>query len=82
MGKIITIRYCAPCHFEKQAVNLAEELNIQFGEILTDVVLESTQAIGIFEISIDDELVYSKNKTGRLPQPGEVEQLLMTRIYK
>ncbi|MDO9546218.1 MAG: Rdx family protein [Pelolinea sp.] len=81
MGKNVTIKYCAPCQYEKQALDLAEELKIQFGERLTEVVLEPTQSVGNFEVSMDGELVYSKKKTGRLPHPGEVEQLMMTRIF-
>lgn len=82
MGKIVSIEYCVPCQFEKTAVDLVEELKIQFGERLTDVKLEPTQSIGNFEVTMDGDLVYSKKKTGRLPHPGEIEQLLMTRIYK
>ena len=82
MGKLVTIKYCIPCRFEKQAVDLAEELKLQFGERLSEVVLEPTQSVGSFEVSLDEELVYSKEKNGRLPHPREIEQLMMTRIYK
>jgi selenoprotein W-related protein len=27
---------------------------------------------GVFEVKVDDELVFSKKKTGRFPDPGEV----------
>ena len=74
--------YCAPCQFEKNAVALAEDIKNQFGEKLSEVILEPTQTIGNFDVSIDGELVFSKNRAGRFPQPGEIEQLLMTRIYK
>ena len=82
MGKLVTIKYCVPCHFETQAIDLAEELKLQFGKRLAEVILVPSQSVGSFEISLDEELVYSKEKNGRLPHPGEVEQLLMTRIYK
>ena len=82
MGKLVIIKYCIPCRFETQAVDLAKELKIQFGERLTEVILEPTQSVGSFEVSLDEELVYSKKKNGRLPRPGEVEQLMITRIYK
>jgi selenoprotein W-related protein len=82
MGKLVTIKYCVPCRFEKQAVNLAEELKVQFRERLSEVILEPTQSVGSFEVSLDEELIYSKKRNGRLPHPGEVEQLMMTRIYK
>lgn len=34
---------------------------------------------GIFEISADGELLFSKKKLGRFPKPGEVEELLTAR---
>lgn len=81
MYKIITIKYCEPCGFKAKAEYLAEAIKAQFGEKQTRIVLEPTKLIGSFEISLDDDLIYSKNKTGRLPHPGEVEQILMTRIF-
>lgn len=82
MGRIIAIKYCLPCQYEKLATDLAEEFKIQFGERVSKVLLEPTQSIGSFEVSLDDELVFSKKAIGRLPQPGEVGQIIMTRIYK
>jgi len=78
----VTIEYCVPCHFEKQAVQLAEEIENQFSKRITQVVLEPTQSIGCFEISLSEELVFSKRNSGRLPHPGEVGQLIMTRLFK
>ncbi len=31
---------------------------------------------GVFEITVDGELVYSKKRTGRFPEDSEVESLL------
>ncbi|MFC1909407.1 Rdx family protein [Chloroflexota bacterium] len=31
---------------------------------------------GIFDVVVDDKLVYSKFKTGRFPEPGEVAGIL------
>ncbi len=31
---------------------------------------------GVFEVVVDDQLVYSKKATGRFPEAGEVEELL------
>lgn len=35
---------------------------------------------GVFEVKWGDELIFSKKKTGRFPQPGEVEGMLEQRI--
>lgn len=31
---------------------------------------------GIFEVTLGNRLLFSKRKTGRFPEPGEVEQAL------
>lgn len=31
---------------------------------------------GVFEVALDGDLVFSKRKLGRFPEPGEVEGLL------
>ena len=78
----VTIEYCAPCGFKKQAVQLADEIRSQFSGQISQIILESTQSIGSFEISLGTELVFSKKNSGYLPHPGEVEQLIMMRLFK
>ena len=78
----VTIEYCVPCHFEKQAVQLAEDIKNQFSGRISRVILEPTQSIGCYEISLGKELVFSKKNSGRLPHPGEIIQLLMMRLFK
>lgn len=77
----VTIEYCLPCHFEKQAVQLAKEIKDQFSGQVSQVILEPTQSIGCHEISLDEELLFSKKDSGRLPHPGEIVQLLMMRLF-
>lgn len=38
-----------------------------------------TGSKGIFDVEVDGELIYSKGKTGRHANPGEVLQLFETR---
>ena len=35
---------------------------------------------GVFEVTIDNELLFSKKKTGRFPLPGEVEAALEQKV--
>ncbi len=35
---------------------------------------------GVFEVVVDDQLVYSKKATGRFPEPGEVAALLAGKL--
>ena len=77
----VTIEYCVPCHFEKQAVQLAEEIRNQFTGQELQINLEPAQSIGCYEISLGKELVFSKKNSGRLPHPGEIVQLIIMRLF-
>lgn len=46
------------------------------------VRIEKSEVFGAFEVSLDGELLYSKKHSGRLPHPGEVENLVMERLHK
>jgi selenoprotein W-related protein len=35
---------------------------------------------GVFEVTLDDEMIYSKRATGRHAEPGEVKRLLQEAI--
>jgi selenoprotein W-related protein len=35
---------------------------------------------GVFEITVGNELIFSKKRSGRFPQPGEVERELGARV--
>lgn len=34
---------------------------------------------GVFEVTVDNEVLFSKKKSGRFPVPGEVEEKLSSR---
>jgi len=71
-----SIEYCAPCQYEKDAKNLAAILKEQFG--LDDNALEliPSKKIGTFEITVDGNLLYSKTKSGKMPAPEEIINLI------
>lgn len=82
MENKIVIEYCVPCRFEKQAKQLAGELSAQYGSKIADIELKPTRLVGSFEVFLQNELIFSKKTGGRLPHPGEVEQILLTRLFK
>jgi selenoprotein W-related protein len=48
---------------------LAEQIQAQLG-IPSQLIKGHS---GVFEVSLDDQLIFSKKKMGRFPEPGEVE---------
>ena len=56
---------------------------MQYSGKIADVEVKPSELIGIFDVYLDDKLIYSKLKgSGRLPKPGEVEQILFERLMK
>jgi len=55
---------------------------MQFAGKLQNAAIQPSDQTGCFEVFLQDELVYSKLKIGRLPHPGEVEQIIMERLLK
>ena len=37
---------------------------------------------GVFDVSVDGKLVFSKHELGRFPEPGEVERAIATLIVQ
>ena len=81
MKNPVTIEYCVPCGFEKQAAQLAKEIEDQFNGKISQVILKPTQSISSFEIFLGKEIVFSKKDSGHLPHPGEIGQLIMMRLF-
>ncbi len=77
MIKTLSIEYCVPCQFEKNAKDLAALIQIQFGLADEKIELIPSNKIGTFEVVIDGELIYSKSKSGRLPLPDEIIDLVL-----
>lgn len=55
---------------------------MQFAGKLKQADIQPSDRTGCFEVSFQGELVFSKLMFGRLPHPGEVEQLIMERLLK
>jgi selenoprotein W-related protein len=77
----ISIEYCVPCHFTENAARLAAELLALYEKKVESVTIIPSTVTGDFEVKMDNQLVYSKRTSGRLPNPGEVEELLAARLF-
>ena len=65
----VSILYWGMWNYEPQAVSLADEIKAGFEGASVEIVEGSG---GVFEVTVDGTLVYSKKETGRFPETGEV----------
>jgi selenoprotein W-related protein len=76
MGKPrIEIEYCTQCRWLLRAAWMAQELLTTFEAELGGVALVPG-AGGVFEIRVDDSLVWSRARRGRFPDIKELKQLV------
>jgi len=59
---------------------LASAIECAFPGLFANIDIKESNDVGTFDVFINKFLVYSKQKTGRLPHPGEVENLITKRI--
>ena len=68
----ISIQYCTSWGYLNQALSLRESIEKQFG-----VKAELIKGMGgVFEVSVNDNLLYSKKDLGRFPNENEIEDLI------
>ncbi|MFQ5660081.1 MAG: SelT/SelW/SelH family protein [Gammaproteobacteria bacterium] len=75
----IEIEYCAQCRFVLRAGWMAQELLFTFSEELVEVALIPGSG-GIFEVRVNNEVIFSKRETGRFPESSELKQLIRDKI--
>lgn len=69
----VSILYCTQCRWLLRAAWLAQELLTTFEEELGEVALRPGFG-GVFEIWVDDELIWSRRQEGRFPEAKEIKQ--------
>jgi len=75
----VEIRYCTQCRWLLRAAWLAQELLTTFEQELGEVALLPGTG-GIFEVRVDDELVFSRKDAGRFPEAKELKQQVRDRV--
>ena len=74
----IKIFYCVVWNYEPRAVGLAAELKKAYG---VDSELVSGKR-GDFEVTVDGETVFSRQKLSRFPEPGEVLKIIRKWLFR
>lgn len=67
----ITIQYCELGNYYRHATFLADELHREFRGLELDFELLPASG-GVFEVQVNDRLIFSKRATRRLPEKEEI----------
>ena len=75
----VEIHYCRQCRWLLRAAWMAQELLTTFEEELGEVALRPGTG-GIFEVRVNDQLLWSRADAGRFPDIKELKQLVRDKI--
>ena len=75
----IRIVYCSMCNWLMRSAWMAQELLSTFSLEIGAVTLEPRTG-GIFEIWVDDELIWERKRDGGFPEAKELKQRVRDRI--
>jgi selenoprotein W-related protein len=77
---LIEITYCRLCGWGLRAGWMAQELLNTFAEEIGSLVLTPDASGGVFEVRVEDEIIWSRKGQGRFPEIKELKQLIRDRI--
>jgi len=69
----VTIIYCTQCRWMLRAAWMAQELLSTFDGEIAELTLKPSTG-GIFEVTADNQLVWSRKQEGRFPEITELKQ--------
>jgi selT/selW/selH-like putative selenoprotein len=76
---IVKIVYCRPCGYLDRALELARDLLQYFENIKVEIEQGKN---GIFDVYLNDELIFSRYKEKRFPENMEILKEVGKRINK
>jgi selenoprotein W-related protein len=75
----VTIAYCTGCNWLLRSAWMAQELLSTFGDELGSVTLVPGSG-GIFEIRLNDELIWERERDGGFPDIRALKQMVRDRV--
>ena len=75
----VSLTYCTQCRWMLRAAWMAQELLTTFTDELAEVSLRPGIG-GIFEVHVNDTLIWSRADQGRFPDIKELKQLVRDKI--
>ncbi len=79
MAPRVEINYCTQCRWLMRAAWMAQELLVTFEGELGEVALVPGTG-GVFDVRLDNELIFSRKQAERFPESKELKQLIRDRI--
>jgi selenoprotein W-related protein len=76
----IEITYCRLCGWGLRAGWMAQELLTTFAEELGSVTLTPDVTGGVFEVRVNNDLIWSRKEMGRLPDIKELKRLVRDHV--
>ena len=71
----IKLEFCIVWNYTPRAVSTVEDILEKYGKDITSIDLIPGSG-GVFELYLDEVLIYSKLKTGRHTNEGEILELM------
>ena len=75
MTNSVEIRYCTQCRWLLRAAWMAQELLTTFEQEISELTL-CPDTGGVFEVTANGKLVWSRKDAGRFPEITELKQLV------
>lgn len=79
MKNIITIEYCTGWGYLGRAVALARSVLNEQKEKISELTLLPSSG-GVLEVTLNDELIFSKKELDRYPEKDEIEEIIRTKL--
>lgn len=75
----VAIRYCTGCRWLLRAAWMAQELLTTFEQDVAEVALQPGNG-GVFQVSIDGELIWDRSRDGGFPDIKALKQRVRDRV--
>lgn len=76
----VEIEYCTGCRWMLRAAWMSQELLTTFQDSIDEVALQPGRSSGVFDIRVNNQLIWSRKVEGRFPEAKEVKQRLRDAI--
>ena len=69
----ISIEYCSVWNYLPRASSLEQHLKAKYNGTAIELI---SSGGGVFEVTLENELIFSKKSLGRFPDDGEIDTLI------